>query len=253
MRIVNVPVEDRVVVIQRSGGVASNYDCNTCQCPVSFTGSLYLGPASFNLLPGQSGGCVCTAIYKDCNGVIYPEGVTGQAGWSSSNTGVATVSSTGLVTGVAIGTASIKATFVGEQWYYYAPQARCNFIPIPASTEASCTVSAYPVGLRITGVTTTGGVLEFNYAFSSSTGNLSDLSNCGLTENVTYPGGTRTTGRIPRGATVPQIQVLAPTLHPRERRAHSPMTRCPAISSSPMRLPGSPQPRPTTTPATAGK
>ncbi len=181
VRIDNVPVEGRVVVIERSGGAASNYDCNTCQCPVSFTGSLYLGPASFNLLPGQSEGCVCTAIYKDCNGVIYPEDVTDQAGWSSSNTGVATVNSTGLVTAVAGGSASIKATFVGEEWYYYEPQARCNFIPIPANTSANSTV-LYPAGLSIV----SGSDSTTKEAACQTTANGKPATGCGVSRSFTY-------------------------------------------------------------------
>jgi len=37
--------------------------------------------------------------------------VTSQATWSTSNAGVATVSSTGLVTGVAAGSATVAATY----------------------------------------------------------------------------------------------------------------------------------------------
>ncbi|MGH9454147.1 MAG: hypothetical protein ACRD2O_09290, partial [Terriglobia bacterium] len=33
IRLDNIPVEGRLVVIERQGGVASNYDCNTCPCP----------------------------------------------------------------------------------------------------------------------------------------------------------------------------------------------------------------------------
>src|SRR5437588_11355151 len=52
-----------------------------------------------------------TATTKDANGnTLTGRTVT----WSSGNTGIATVSSSGLMTGVAAGSATITATSVGQ-------------------------------------------------------------------------------------------------------------------------------------------
>ena len=52
-----------------------------------------------------------TATVSDVNGAVMPDQ---QVGWSSSNTAVASVSATGVVTGNAVGTATITATSGGK-------------------------------------------------------------------------------------------------------------------------------------------
>jgi len=75
--------------------------------------SLLVTPADSNLPAGTSQALVATATYSDATSVV----VTTSAVWSSSAASVATVSnaagSQGQVTGVAVGTATIKATFSG--------------------------------------------------------------------------------------------------------------------------------------------
>src|SRR5207249_3362503 len=62
--------------------------------------------------------------------------------WASGNTGVATVSSTGLVTGVAQGQATITAASEGQQG-----TAAVTVIPVPvASVTATPTPATVPAG-----------------------------------------------------------------------------------------------------------
>jgi hypothetical protein len=65
-----------------------------------------------------------------------------------------------------------------------------NIKSAPVSFEVTPTSScAVPTNLHYTSCSDNGnGDLHFNYAFSSSTGNLADLSSCTVGENVTYPG-----------------------------------------------------------------
>ncbi|MGH7971171.1 MAG: hypothetical protein ACREIC_20815, partial [Limisphaerales bacterium] len=50
VRLDSVPVEGRLMVIQKQQGMASNYDCSTCYCPAHYT-ALSVAPGSFGLIP----------------------------------------------------------------------------------------------------------------------------------------------------------------------------------------------------------
>jgi Bacterial Ig-like domain (group 2) len=79
----------------------------TVTLPPVATVTVSLGTST--LLVGQT--TQATAVLKDASGHV----LTGRIiTWTSANTGVATVSSTGLVTGVAAGTATITATSEGQ-------------------------------------------------------------------------------------------------------------------------------------------
>ena len=103
----NMPVMGRVAVVNRHGGVSSAYDCCTCTCPLQY-GAMYISPGGATMLPGQQ--CQMTAYEgsANCNGDNY-WAVTDSCSWGGGATGVATVNSTGLVTAVGGGTASIWA------------------------------------------------------------------------------------------------------------------------------------------------
>jgi Bacterial Ig-like domain (group 2) len=76
-----------------------------------------------------------TATVKDASGAI----LTGQSvTWASSSSGVATVSSTGLVSGVAAGSATITATSNGKQG-----QATVTVTAPAPSTSDGCPSSGY--------------------------------------------------------------------------------------------------------------
>jgi uncharacterized protein YjdB len=62
-------------------------------------------------VPGVGSSSQFTAVASLAGGVT--QDVTGAATWSSSNTAVATVSATGLVSAVAAGNAVISATYSG--------------------------------------------------------------------------------------------------------------------------------------------
>ena len=60
--------------------------------------------------PAVGGTAQFTAVATMSNGTT--QDVTSLSAWASSNTGAATVSSTGVVTGVAEGTATVQATYL---------------------------------------------------------------------------------------------------------------------------------------------
>src|SRR5207244_2053813 len=83
-----------------------------------------------------------TATNKDANGNV----LTGRVvTWASSNTPVATVSSTGLVTGVAQGQATITATSEGKQG-----MAAITVTALPvASVTVQPMAANVPLGLTV--------------------------------------------------------------------------------------------------------
>ena len=76
----------------------------------STVNSLTVSPSSVSIFSGQTQQLSATANYSNNASV----NVTSQASWSSSDTSVATISGTGIVTGVAPGTATVTASFGGQ-------------------------------------------------------------------------------------------------------------------------------------------
>jgi uncharacterized protein YjdB/heat shock protein HslJ len=95
--------------------------------------SVSVSPTSASLTSGQTS--QLTATVKDGSGTVVP----GQSvSWSSLNTAVATVSSTGLVTAVAPGSTTVKATSGGVQG-----QAAISVASPTPSTADGCPASGY--------------------------------------------------------------------------------------------------------------
>ena len=72
--------------------------------PTSIT-ALQIAPSNFTVAPGATQQYTATATY----GNHTTADVTSSVSWSTSQPGTATISSTGLLTGVALGTAIVKA------------------------------------------------------------------------------------------------------------------------------------------------
>ena len=92
-----------------SGGVTGSATLSVVAAPVQTVTSVSVTPTPDTLTPAATK--QLTATVKDQNGGAMT-GVT--VSWSSNATGVATVSSSGLVTAVATGTATITATSSGK-------------------------------------------------------------------------------------------------------------------------------------------
>jgi hypothetical protein len=179
-RLENVPVEGRLVVIQRSGGVASNYDCSTCNCPDSLS-YLVVTPGSFNLMPGKAVQCNAYAYFYNCNlNYYYYNVATDSSAWSSNKPAVAKMdpNTVGQVDAVAGGTAQITAQFAGTYYTFvggYPPQ--CNASPTVVYASATANV-LYPASLSIVSGTDST-TREATCPVGSSTG-------CGVTRSFTY-------------------------------------------------------------------
>jgi IPT/TIG domain/Bacterial Ig-like domain (group 2) len=149
IRLDNVPVSGRLVVINRTRGLASSYHCSDCPCPANMSLSgLSVDPTNFTVLAGGSEQVSATAIYVDCNTTYYYEDETYEAAWSSSNPSVAGVSG-GLVTGISGGSAGIQASYSDCVYVY---ECQCNPINTFASSEAS-------VQPKVTGISPSRGLI----------------------------------------------------------------------------------------------
>jgi hypothetical protein len=111
--------------------------------------------------------------------------------WWTANTGIATANKNSIH-GVAVGSTthsaqSITLALAGGGIIEGNP-CPTGQLETSANTNVSCAV---PTNYRQTSGTAdnVNGVINFAYAWDSSTGKLADLSSCTVREVVTYPGG----------------------------------------------------------------
>jgi hypothetical protein len=150
LRLDNVPVAGRVVIINRKSGLASNYDCCFAPCPPNYVGmdSLDPSPASVAVngyvdIDGWGG-------YYDCNNGYYCVCVTGPASWSTGNSSVAASQGYGEVLGVAIGSTFAQAIYTdcGDWRYDEWNNCYCNS---PYQGSGYTTVNVVTATVTITG------------------------------------------------------------------------------------------------------
>jgi hypothetical protein len=143
----NVPVMGRMMLIHRQQGMASNYDCSICVCPASYQPWLdYVSPASADILVQ---GTVTLGYYGgfwDCNyGSFYL--LMNAPSWSSGNTSIATVNSSGTVTGQSGGSVTISGQCTAESWFYN-PSSGCMASFLYGTASANIYVQV-PTGLTV--------------------------------------------------------------------------------------------------------
>jgi hypothetical protein len=146
-RIDNLPVLGRMMQIHRQSGMASNYDCGDCSCPMSYDpSSNYMSPSTLYVLVNTNGNMRFFAAFKDCNGCDNHYDYTTSASWTSGNTTIASINGTGLIGAVSAGTTSISASYTGDT---YNP-VECRATPLNGGASGSFygTVPAYAVFLE---------------------------------------------------------------------------------------------------------
>jgi len=111
----------QATITATSEGKSGSTTVSVTAAPVN---TITLAPPSPSVVIGQT--VTLVATLKDVSGNV----LTGRPlSWNSLNTGIATVSQTGVVTAVAIGTATITATVDGK-----TGSATINVIPVPVAT-----------------------------------------------------------------------------------------------------------------------
>lgn len=178
VRVDDVPVMGRLMVISRKAGLSSSYDCSSCPCPASLS-SLAMGPATtFFMLPGQDWWGTATANYETCNGTFDPVDVTDTSDWTSDDSAVAEVIASGEVQGVTGGVARITVQYFGFRSIYSGPPpGHCVKTSVEPSDTATCSVQT-PTSLSIVAGTSSTGS-ESQCTTGAGTG-------CGVTRSFTY-------------------------------------------------------------------
>jgi uncharacterized protein YjdB len=162
-----------VTITATSEGQSGTATVNVTLAPVA---SVTVAPSSANV--AITGTVQLTATPKDANG----NPLTGRAiSWSSSDNTIATVSSSGLVTGVAAGTVTITATSEGKSGTASvtvagAPVATVTVTPATASVQAGQTVQLTATLKDANGNILTGRVVTW----SSSNNTAASVNSSGL-------------------------------------------------------------------------
>lgn len=115
----DVPVMGRLVVIERHKAMASNYDCNVCNCPLSFNGGTIIlnNGNSATVVAGTTVPLFPLGSFTNpCNYTQYYISVSGS--WANTNPSVATVDSSGYVTGLSGGSTTLQITVYGQGCYW---------------------------------------------------------------------------------------------------------------------------------------
>jgi len=140
-------VRDKVLIgraqtVDLVNGLASTYECQ-CTCGGGFYEARLL-PGSVTGVPGDTTSCIAQQRDSTCNGGVmswYNVGV-GTVSFSSDNTSVATIDSSGVGAAVAPGATNLRATWETGIWYFDALEGGCRLEPRTANGTTSCTVAA---------------------------------------------------------------------------------------------------------------
>jgi hypothetical protein len=173
--------------IQATSSIVSGSTTLTVQ--VATLISLAVTPANSSVAKGSTKQYTATGTYSDNS----TQNLTGSVVWTSSNTGVASITTGGLATGVAAGTATIQATL--------GSVAGSTGLTVTTTTTPSITTISPASGPEGTLVTVTGT----NFGATQGT---SVIKFNGLVASVTTWSNTQITVAVPRGATTGNVAVL---------------------------------------------
>jgi hypothetical protein len=147
IRLDDVPMMGRLVVLRGHNRIVNNYDCCTCVCPASFTGTVRVeNPKgttnAYTLYVGSTPLFACMAYFQNCNLATSWQNVTTSSltTWKSFNTSIATVYN-GIVTGKAQGQTTIQATYAGKVFtppYCSPPQDKTGTGQINIQVNTKC-------------------------------------------------------------------------------------------------------------------
>lgn len=121
----NLVLIGRVEQVEAGGGMSFTTACGTCCFPEYVSAVLTFGSSEGTV--GDTTQFYAFEQESDCYHVNYPSltPASGAVSWTSSDTTIATVSSSGLVMAVGPGTATITATWNGDNWQYN-PMGGCD-------------------------------------------------------------------------------------------------------------------------------
>jgi uncharacterized protein YjdB len=144
-------------------GGLSNVATGVTSTPQAVPASVSVSPSSLSVPVGSTGQLAATV--KDANGNVLPNSCVT---WSSSNTAIATVSTGGLVTGVAAGSANVVANCQGKTALAAVTVTALVQSPPPPPTPVATTIAVSP----LSGAVTVGGTQQFAATVKDQNGNV---------------------------------------------------------------------------------
>lgn len=160
--------------------------------------SIAVTPSTFEINEGQTQQLVATGTFDDDT----TEDITSIVSWSSSSTGVATVNSTGLVSGVSEGTATITAT-LGE----------ISGTSAGTINEAPVLTANWVMGInfhhQFGGAAATGNWNNPNFGQSATRTNLKSMDGVNRNVGITIGSGFDSSSEASHGGSNPISQIYA--------------------------------------------
>ncbi|MBC7093365.1 Ig-like domain-containing protein [Candidatus Bipolaricaulota bacterium] len=200
-------------ISEGSTNVVVAYEGKTAAVPVVVGAaeleSIDVEPASVSLPAGRTQQLSVTAHYSDGS----TRDVTGQASYRSDNASVAAVSSSGLVTGLSQGTASVTVSFGG----------RSVSVPVAVGTPVAESLSVKPAEVSLPAGRTQQLSVTAHYSdgsardvtnlasYQAGSASVATVSSAGLVKGVSQGTTTLTVSFEGRSASVP-VTVTAPVL-----------------------------------------
>lgn len=186
----------RAVMVSKSNRIMTSYSCND-PCPPRYSGYIVVNFQKLSI--GDSGTVTAWEVAYYDQGYSYPYSFGPYqvgADWTMDRYDYCSMGSNSAsqqtFTGISPGLTYISA-FMGTFESYYWDGLNCydaNSTYDLVDGGPIETVCYIPINFRQVGQGTDvgNGTLHFEYAWDSSSGNLSDLSSCTVGEVVTYPG-----------------------------------------------------------------
>lgn len=158
IRLDDLPVMGRLMVISRKGGISSSYDCYDCCCPAALF-SMGASPDEVALAINGVDGLQGFAGYQDCDGVDTFFNVTDDATWTSEDPSVIEMvaGSPGKVEGVAGGSTYIHVSYTASGWLCDGGECVHYGRPIVKTGSASATVQ---IQAKISSTTLSGNTIH---------------------------------------------------------------------------------------------
>ena len=139
----------RAQTVDFAVALASTYECQ-CPCAASYANARLL-PSSVTGVPGDTQQFIAQQQNMDCLGNLTAWfDVNAAGGFSSDNTSVATINSSGLGTAVAPGTTNIRASWFASIISYEGDPLHCESFDTTANCSASCEVQQFCNDVRDT-------------------------------------------------------------------------------------------------------
>ncbi len=123
-----------------SEGIAKSFSCNTGCCD-NFWVEYFINPYPMTGLVGSGGSFAPGKLGTDCsgNGFDYNPWIFQPSSWTSDNTAVATVNSSGYTSCVGRGLCTVTANYSDKTYYYNSNYTRClfNTVSMPAPSPVN--------------------------------------------------------------------------------------------------------------------